>query len=526
MALIAVRRRRATSPRPMTGTSPLPARWLVPVVIALAAGCRGAPPPHAGTGHRVAEGQVLALRPSPDGAFLAFLDRCQPQKDRTLPPGTASCDLSVVPAAGGERMAVAKGVTTLLPGFAWSGQGHALAALEGYDHAKGTGALVVWSRGAPRRLAGEVSFYAFSRDGARVGYAAAGRLFLAVASEAPVEIAGAEGVTSFEFGGPGGDELLARRSTRSGGELLAIRGGRAAPLAPAVRDYGYARDGARFAFTSGTPLALAILPAGATQAPPALARDVQTFLFSPAGDAIAWVADAAPGRQGDLWVAPLAGAAPVRLGQRVGEPRWSAQGGRLAWLQDYDPRGRTGTLSVGGFGSKPLSVAKNVSDFDLTADGRAVAFLHHETAGGYSVDLGLAHVDDQARNEAVAKGVFGFSFSPDARWLYYRSSCVRDGDACDLFRVAAGGDPKKPELVAEGVKSFEYAPGLPERLLVSWARKDRVALDLALWEAGKLTAIDTHALPGSARFLGGDPRRLAYAVVEPKRQGVYVAALP
>ena len=224
--------------------------------------------------------------------------------------------------------------------------------------------------------------------------------------------------------------------------------------------------------------------------------------------------------------APLAGATPVRLGQRVGEPRWSAQGGRLAWLQDYDPRGRTGTLTVGGFGSKPLSLAKNVSDFDLTADGRTVAFLHHETAGGYSVDLGLAHVDDHTRAEAVAKGVFGFSFSPDARWLYYRSACVRDGDACDLFRVGAGTDAKKPELVAEGVKSFEYAPGMPERLLVSWARKDRVALDLAVWEAGKLTAIDTHALPGSVRFLGGDPRRLAYAVVEPKRQGVYVAALP
>ena len=512
----------------MAMTRPRPTTWMSTAIAlaVLCAGCRGAPPPPAGAGRRVAEGQVLALRPSPDGAFLAFLDRCQPQKDRTLPPGTSSCDLSVVPAEGGGRTAVAKGVTTLLPGFAWSGQGHALAALEGYDHAKGTGALVAWSGGAPRRLAAGVGFYALSRDGARVGYAAAGRLFLAAGGEAPVEIAGAVGVTSFEFGGPGGDELLARRSTLSGGELLAILGGRAVPLAPAVRDYGYARDGARFAFTSGAPLALAILPAGATRAPSALARDVQTFIFSPAGDAIAYVADAVPGRQGDLWVAPFAGAAPVRLGQRVGEPRWSAQGGRLAWLQDYDPRGRTGTLSVGGVGMKPLSVAKNVSDFDLTADGSAVAFLHHETAGGYSVDLGLARVGDGGQPATVAKGVFGFSFSPDARWLYYRTSCVREGDACDLYRVGAGSDPGKPELVAEGVKSFEYAPGRPGRLLVSWARRDRVALDLAMWEAGKLTAIDTHALPGSARFLGGDAHRLAYAVVEAKRQGVYVALLP
>ena len=419
----------------------------------------------------------------------------------------------------------AKGVTTLLPGFAWSGQGHALAALEGYD-AKGTGALVIWSGEAPRRLAGEVGFYALSRDGARVGYASAGRLFLAVGGGAPVEIAGAEGVTSFEFGGPRGEELLARRSTLAGGELLAIRGQRAAPLAPAVRDYGYARDGARFAYTAGAPLALAILPARATRAPPALARDVQTFLFSPAGDAIAYASDAVPGRQGDLWVAPLAGAAPVRLGQRVGEPALEHEGGRLAWLQEYDPRGRTGTLSVGGVGLKPMAIAKNVSDFDLTADGSVVAFLHHETAGGYSVDLGLARVGDEAPGMDVAKGVFGFSFSPDAHWLYYRTSCVREGDACDLYRVAAGSEPRRPELVAEGVKSFEYAPGRPDRLLVAWARRDRVALDLAVWEAGKLTAIDTHALPGSARFLGGDPHRLTYAVVEAKRQGVYVALLP
>jgi hypothetical protein len=76
------------------------------------------------------------------------------------------------------------------------------------------------------------------------------------------------------------------------------------------------------------------------------------------------------------------------------------------------------------------------------------------------------------------------------------------------------------------VKSFDFAPGRPDRLLVSWARKDRVALDLALWEGGKLSAIDTYALPGSAQFLGGDPRRIAYAVIDAKRQGVYVAEMP
>jgi hypothetical protein len=53
-----------------------------------------------------------------------------------------------------------------------------------------------------------------------------------------------------------------------------------------------------------------------------------------------------------------------------------------------------------------------------------------------------------------------------------------------------------------------------------------VARDVAVWEGGKLTAIDTAVLPGSARFLGPDSRRVAYAVAAPKRQGIYVAELP
>ena len=53
-----------------------------------------------------------------------------------------------------------------------------------------------------------------------------------------------------------------------------------------------------------------------------------------------------------------------------------------------------------------------------------------------------------------------------------------------------------------------------------------VALDVAVWEKGKLVSIDTAVLPGSARFLGPDSRRVVYAVAHPKRAGVYVAELP
>ena len=41
------------------------------------------------------------------------------------------------------------------------------------------------------------------------------------------------------------------------------------------------------------------------------------------------------------------------------------------------------------------------------------------------------------------------------------------------------------------MKSFEFDPRDPARLLVTWQRMDLVALDVAVWKDGKLTAIDT-----------------------------------
>jgi hypothetical protein len=502
-------------------------RSLVAVaLVALAACSRSSAPAPTGLGHRLADADALSVRASPDGAWIAWLAACEPQKDRTLPAGTASCELSVAPSSGGAATRVARGVSTLR-GFAWSAAPAALAALAEYDAASGAGALVAWAPGGePQRVADGVTFHGFARDGGALGLVAAGRLLVARPPRWRAEpVRGGEGIATFEFGAGGPVALLARRTLRAGGDLLAVRDAAAAPVAAAVREYAFARDGRRFAFTAGTAQALQVAWSDAAPSA-ALGRDVREFSFSPRGDAVAYVADAVPGRQGDLMVA-LAGRAPERLASRVGEPRWSASGERLAWLEEYDPRSRTGALAVAAPGAKREIVARNVSDFDLTRDGRAVAYLQHVTAGGYSVDLGLARAGDRA--VGVARGVFGFSFSPDGRWLHYRTACVREAEACDLYRVPVSGvgaaDPK-PERIAEGVKSFDYAPGKPDRLLVAWARKDRVALDLAVWEGGKLTAVDTYVRPGTAQFVGGDARRIAYAVLDPKRQGVYVAEVP
>ncbi|HEX9051442.1 MAG TPA: hypothetical protein VF841_13000 [Anaeromyxobacter sp.] len=496
--------------------------------------------PPAGLGRPVHRGPVRALSASPDGAWLAFLDGCADVRGQALPPQTASCDLRVVAAAGGAVRRIASAVTTMPQAISWTPSG-GLVALASYEVPTASGALVAWDGGEPRTLAGGgVTFYGVGPHG-EVGWVERGRLRVLLPGEpAAREVAGADAVASFDVSpAPPGDcrpggpaRLFARRTYSAGGELLAVGCdlGEARPFEKGqVGEYGFSRAAGTFAYTvqrrEGAELKL--VAAGA--APATIGHGAQTFAFSPDGRALAFVADVVPGKQGNLHLA-ASGRPAALLAREVGELRWAASAPRLAWLERYDPRVRAGTLGAGGPGLAPRTYAQNVSDFDMTPDGQHLAFLQHTTRGGYSVDLALAHLSapPDAKPEAIAQGVFGFAFSPDGAWLYYRTRCVRNAEACDLERVPSSGRAPgaAPERIAEGVKSFEFDPRDPGRLLVTWQRKDMVALDVAVWERGKLTGVDTAVLPGSARFLGPDSRRIAYVVAAPKRQGVYVAEVP
>lgn len=530
------------------------------VLAALAAGCTsGERQGEGGLGRAVSTGAVRALRASADGSTLAFLDGCAEVQARFLPPQTGSCTLRAVPAAGGETVKVAEAVTTLPHGFGWSREGATLAALAAYDYPAASGTLVVWRGGAAREVARGVTFHGFV-PGALAAIAD-GRLVLVRGEGAPEVVAGADGLSTFEFDprGAAGRALL-RRGARGGGELFAFEAGRVRPLAAATGEYAFAPSGRAFAFTAQARDGFELrLVSGAKAA--IAGREVRSFAFAPTGDALAFLAEARPGEQGNLHLMPThpepfdsaasggsaqdrlhapAGRAEAKdstasgddtvLAKAVGEYRWAARAPRLAWLEAYDPRVRSGVVGAGGPGAAPRRFGKNVSDFALSSDGAHLAFLQHTTRGGYSVDLGLVRLDGpkDAAPATLAEGVFGFAFSPDGRWLYYRTRCTRNGEACDLERVPASGlgAGAKPESIAEGVKSFEFDPRNPERLLVGYQRMDLAALDIAVWSGGRLTAVDRAVLPGSAQFLGPDSRRVAYAVVHPKRQGVYVAEVP
>jgi hypothetical protein len=489
-------------------------------------------------------GNVRALAPSPDGSHLALLDGCADVKATFLPPGTGRCDLRVVSAAGGAAAKVASGVMTLPAGLAWRPDGKALVAMADHDLAAGVATLVLWEGGAARSLADGVTFHGFGPHG-ELGFVAGGKLSVMLPSDAaPRAVPGGDRIASFDLsplefpkcGYLDGAQvrLVARRVQAAGGGLL-YAGCTLDKLSPLeqgqVGDYGFARAGSSLAYTvlGKEGSSLRVLETVETLHSAELGKGAQSFAFGPDGRTVAFVADAAPGRQGNLHVGRI-GAKDTVLARDVGEFRWALSAPRLVWLEKYDPRVRAGTLGTGGPDLRPRMLASNVSDLELTSDGRHVAYLQHTTRGGYSVDLALAQLDPAAASTtaAVAAGAFGFAFSPDDRWLYYRTRCVRNGDACDLERIPAAGLPPgaKPERIAEGVKSFEFDPRDPGRLLLGWQRKDMVALDVGVWERGTLTRVDAGILPGSARFLAPDSRRLAYVVVQPKRQGVYVAELP
>ena len=88
--------------------------------------------------------------------------------------------------------------------------------------------------------------------------------------------------------------------------------------------------------------------------------------------------------------------------------------------------------------------------------------------------------------------------------------------------LAAG---EKPQLIAEGVKSFDFDRRTRGRLLLSIQRPDGTPVGLAVWRDGKLTSVDRGLVPGSASFLAPDSSRLVYGVQEKGRDGLYLAQL-
>jgi hypothetical protein len=210
----------------------------------------------------------------------------------------------------------------------------------------------------------------------------------------------------------------------------------------------------------------------------------------------------------------------------VGEFRWAPGATRLAWLEGFDPRIGAGTLASAVPGGPQVSFAPRVTAFELSPSGDQLAFVRHVTDGEYAAQLELSP-SHAAVPATVTRDAASFEFSSDGRWLYYRSGCAPAGDRCALFRAPAGlGTGQSPERLADGVVGFALDRWHPDRVLVSFARRDGAGVDLALWSGGKALPLDRTVLAGSPRFLPPDGRRVAYVVSLPARAGVHVVDLP
>jgi hypothetical protein len=332
----------------------------------------------------------------------------------------------------------------------------------------------------------------------RIVFAAGGDLFVASPDGTPARVRGGAGAVSFAF------------SPAPGKALAAL-----------VRGAGGTRDLAVWRELDGEPAVLA--------------RDVAAFAFSPDGALLAAIVGVAPGRDGDLVVVPAgpAGAegkppaAPVVVARAVGDFRFAPGANRLAWLEGFDPRIRAGTLVSAMPGGLPVSFAPRVTAFELSPSGGQVAFVRHVTESTYAAQLELSP-SQAAVPGALTRDAASFDFSPEGRWLYYRSGCAPAGEGCVLFRAPAAGlgPGQSPERIADGVAGFTLDRWRPDRVLVSFARGDGAGVDLALWSGGQFVPLDGTVLAGSPRFLPPDGRRVAYVVSLPARAGVYLADAP
>jgi hypothetical protein len=458
----------------------------------LLAGCTSRSAPAAAGGARLSEGAARSLSASPDGSRVAWLADCAPAPGGAK--GQPACVLRVAPVSGGAAQRIAEGVPAADGAFAWAPDG-SLAVIGRRDPATGAGDLTVWRPGRePRVLAPSATAFAWGPD-SRIAIVSRGRLLVASGDASPTPVRGGLGVGDFAF------------APAPGGSLAAVvRGASGAPVLVAWRDAG--------------------------EEPVVVARDVDSFAYSPDGGMLAAIAGVAPGSPGDLVASVLGTAgtvpsAPVLVARSVGEFRWAPGARRLAWLTGFDPRVRAGTLASAAPGGGVTSFAPRVTSFELSPGGERLAYVRHVTDGEYAARLELSP-SQSAEPGTVARDAAAFEFSPDGRWIYYRAGCAPGSDACALFRAPGAGlaPGQSPEKLAEGVASFAIDRWRPDRVLVSFVRRDGAGVDLALWSGGGLVSLDGSVLAGSPRFLPPDGRKVAWIATRPERAGVHVGGAP
>lgn len=516
---------------------------VLPIVLAAAAafgGCKSSsqPPAYKGEGRLIAEGPAREVITSPDGATVAWLADPNLAREKGVNAsdqvyvGTAR----MAPATGGAPITLGEGVATLPGTFFFSPSGKSLGALIGWSFPTSSGSLVIADTGTGqvRKVADGVTYFAFSADGSQLGYVADRVLRVQpTAGGEPREIA--QGIGTFEFA-PGGKSLVARQRTLRGGELLRFdltaEKPSAVVLGEEVGDYAFSPDGSRLAFSARNEKGGAdLFLAEGNGKPVKLGEGVPAFRFSPDGKSLAFLGDVAPQKQfGDLYLLAPGAAKPRKIGITVTEFAFDPTSKRIAWLDKYSPQSRGGNLTWIDVGSEAEAkkVASSVPSFVWDHAGDALAYVARITSPQFSIDLFLQRIGKDDKPVKIAQGVFGYSFTRKDDRLLFRTECTRNARSCELHAVSVAQPTEPARKLASGIFTYELDPANESLVMITYARTDADAVDLAAAPADGSApprTLDRMVARGT-KFVGGDQDRIAYAVLDQKRMGVYVADAP
>lgn len=500
-------------------------------------GCKApAPRVHQGEGELVGAGPAREVIVAPRGEGVAWLADPVLASDKGHRTSNQVYLGTATFAARGAPVTMGGGVASVPGTFFFSPTGGQVGALTGWSFRKQRGALVVGDVAASkaRKIGDDVSFFAFSGDGTLLGYVQDGSLYVGPADgKVPAEKI-VEGISTFEFA-PGGGALVTRSRSLLGGKLSLVElasGNRLSLLGESTGEYRWAPDGTRIAFTAKNDEGgYDLFMASVGKEPKKIGTGVPTFRFSSDGETLAFIGDVSYQKQfGDLFLLAPGAKEPAKIGETVTEFAFAPSSKKIAWLDKYNAQSRGGTMAWALVGPKPevQTLEKNVPSFVWSEDGSHLAYVMRQLSPIFSIDLHVAKAEPESEPLKVGRGVFGYAFGKSDGKLYMRTNCTRNGRACDLRSLPVANLEEEPVTVARAIHTFEPANDDGSVFLITYARTDSDALDLAAVPSDGSRPpkmLDIRALPGT-QLLRGEKPKVAYALIDPSRLGVYLAEIP
>jgi hypothetical protein len=241
--------------------------------------------------------------------------------------------------------------------------------------------------------------------------------------------------------GTGESRSLAKNVSNRAGATLFSPDGRWLLL---LTDYDLARG-------TGTLLTERLDAAGE---PEARGRAVSFVTVSPDSRFVAFI-DA-----GVLKLAPLEPGSPARaVAGDISTAKFALGSSRLLALRRASAGGTLLEVRTAEAAAAPTKLAERVADYELSSDGRHVAFTQGSAAARDVWDLYVATLDGGGAPVKAATGVGLYGFSPDGRWLGRI-----EGKRNALGRVVVGALLVGPSNGTEGkpvgskVGRFGFAP--------------------------------------------------------------------